>query len=826
MRNNKFNIILLILTILVGIFLFYEYTIDKQKYFNESISSFKQSYQKSINNYKKVVEYVVKSDLNNPALTKLIEEKNEEKISNYINTNFFRNKNSEIRYIDIVDLEGNLIYSLNNNFKGLSQNSVLLESVKTKRESEGLFFSKTIQSYRYVYPIKNDRFEFIGFIDVGVDLNIIANDLNSNFNSKVDFVLDKRKFDEVSKIKYKQSDILKNFYHVNFQLPKYDEKINEKISKSVLLKNGEDFVIDLLDTNIYLNHITFIKLTDELNKEYGYVVKFSNNDTLQRTIFLQIVKFILVVLMIWLLFTLNKKNIESNYFSKQLLDALYKVNIVSKTDLKGRITFVNKNFCEISGYEEEELIGKNHNIVRHEDMPKEYYKRLWDTVTSKKIFNDVIKNKRKDGTAYYVNSTIIPVLDTNDNITEYIAIRNDVGTLINARKQLSEDVKTYDNPCCINVKIDHYEMHSNIYPANFLVKLEKILLDEITSLIPDGLSIDKPYNLLNGEYAFIFDRERLELDEITIFVKKFLQNLNNYKIEIDGYLYEFKFLIAFTTEYEYTLENQKIAIENMANKKIKETILCANGLARQNLEISKKNLETMNMVEDALNSGNVVSHFQPIYNIVDKKIEKYESLVRIVKDDQIISPYFFMDVAKKSSLYKKITIQVLENSFNILKYIKEGITINLSASDIEDIDIRNLLLGYFTQPEYYGRVTFEFLEDETIGDFELIKDFIGLARIMGGVSLAIDDFGSGYSNYERLVEVKPEIVKIDGSLIKDIAQNKSNQNIVKSIVQFAKSENIKTVAEFVADEETYECIKSLEIDYAQGYFIGKPSNLN
>lgn len=119
----------------------------------------------------------------------------------------------------------------------------------------------------------------------------------------------------------------------------------------------------------------------------------------------------------------------NQYFLEEYKRALDASSVVSKTDLYGIITYVNDKFCEVSGYEREELIGQNHNIIRHPDIQKEFFKQLWETIRNKKIFKGIIKNRKKNGQGYYVDSTIIPILDKNNEILEYIAIRNDVTSL-------------------------------------------------------------------------------------------------------------------------------------------------------------------------------------------------------------------------------------------------------------------------------------------------------------------------------------------------------------------------------------------------------------
>jgi len=97
--------------------------------------------------------------------------------------------------------------------------------------------------------------------------------------------------------------------------------------------------------------------------------------------------------------------------------------IVSSTDLKGIITYANRKFCNIAGYDKSELVGKNHNIVRHPDMPKAAFKEVWDTIQEGKDWTGIVKNLRKDGRYYWVYSHIAPVTDNNGEITGYTAAR-------------------------------------------------------------------------------------------------------------------------------------------------------------------------------------------------------------------------------------------------------------------------------------------------------------------------------------------------------------------------------------------------------------------
>jgi len=130
---------------------------------------------------------------------------------------------------------------------------------------------------------------------------------------------------------------------------------------------------------------------------------------------------------------------------QQYVDAIESSNIVSRTDVDGIITFVNEEFCRISGYSREELIGANHNIVRHPDVPASNFKRLWETILDKKTYKATVKNRAKDGSTFYVNTTIVPILDEAGAIHEFVAIRYDVTQEVELRMRLERQERELES---------------------------------------------------------------------------------------------------------------------------------------------------------------------------------------------------------------------------------------------------------------------------------------------------------------------------------------------------------------------------------------------
>ena len=150
-----------------------------------------------------------------------------------------------------------------------------------------------------------------------------------------------------------------------------------------------------------------------------------------------------IIVITYLLLLKQKQNKElkkENHILKQYKEAVEESNIVSKADLKGNITYVNDKFCEVTLYEREEIINKPHSLLKGENS-KGTFKELWETISNKKTWHGVLKNRRKDGEFYYVNITIKPILDEDNEIIEYIAIRHEITDLIHKSVELEKSLR-------------------------------------------------------------------------------------------------------------------------------------------------------------------------------------------------------------------------------------------------------------------------------------------------------------------------------------------------------------------------------------------------
>jgi EAL domain-containing protein (putative c-di-GMP-specific phosphodiesterase class I) len=167
---------------------------------------------------------------------------------------------------------------------------------------------------------------------------------------------------------------------------------------------------------------------------------------------------------------------------------------------------------------------------------------------------------------------------------------------------------------------------------------------------------------------------------------------------------------------------------------------------------------------------------------------------------------------------------VISKAFADLQKTEKMITLNLSFKDIMDSDFNESLNKHLDKVDSDAkeRIVFEILESDYITDYRILEEFIKTYRSQG-IKIAIDDFGTGYSNFAHILKIRPDYIKIDGSLIKNINEDKNSYEMVKSIIDFTKALNIRVVAEFIHNEEVFNTVMELGVDEFQGFYLGEPS---
>jgi EAL domain-containing protein (putative c-di-GMP-specific phosphodiesterase class I) len=250
-----------------------------------------------------------------------------------------------------------------------------------------------------------------------------------------------------------------------------------------------------------------------------------------------------------------------------------------------------------------------------------------------------------------------------------------------------------------------------------------------------------------------------------------------------------------------------------------KNILSFNDILNKNRE--QEFFEIKQMLKTAIKQDQITPFAQPIVN-GKQQVIKYELLMRIVTKDKVIPPYF-LDFAKKAKLYTQISSIMIDKCFEFIKSTDILCSINIDMQDITNEDIVNKLRYYIQTIK--KPVVFEILESESFQNYKELHKFI--EEFKGyGVKIAIDDFGSGYSSYSEILSLKPDYIKIDGSLIKNITSSKDSLIVIDSIIFLTNMMGIVSVAEFVENENIFKKLRALGINEFQGYYFDKPKPLN
>ncbi|WP_200762846.1 EAL domain-containing protein [Nitrosophilus alvini] len=533
-----------------------------------------------------------------------------------------------------------------------------------------------------------------------------------------------------------------------------------------------------------------------------------------------------------------KKQISFLEGYKKALDAS---SLVIKMDSKGFITYANDSFLEVSGCSKDYILGKEYSDLICPDMVKEISSKIWETIKSKKIWKGVIKNRKKNGEFFITITTIVPITNEKGDVKEYVVAAYDVTELVNSKEQirkmlyfdtltnlpnrtkLLEDLKRSRNAVLfIILNIDDFRMLNDFYGYEAGNLVLKNMANWIQEFIGQKFKV---YRFPSDEFAIV-SHEKIEKDEVLEFVKRLIGYIeektvlyedNEIAVQVSAGVAIAKY--GQYKDFDKLLLEADAALKNAKNLR-KKIIVYDSGKSSE--EEYKKNTEWIRKIKEAIKEDRVEPYFQPIVNTATKKIEKYEALVRIIdKDGKIVLPYEFLDIAKKSKLYTQITKIVIDKAFRVFENRDEEISINISTLDIESAEIAEAIKNSIDKYDISRRVVFEITESEEVKNYEELMKF---ARNVKKCSckLAIDDFGSGYSNFAYILNMGVDYLKIDGSLIKNITSDEKSAALVKAVITFTKELGIKTIAEFVADEEIKRMMENIGVDYMQGFYIGKP----
>lgn len=513
--------------------------------------------------------------------------------------------------------------------------------------------------------------------------------------------------------------------------------------------------------------------------------------------------------------------------------ALDNAALVSVTDNRGRIKYVNQRFQDISGYSQEELLGKSHNIVRHPDMPAETFRKMWRAILAKQSWRGMIKNRKKNGGFYYVNTSVTPIFDRNGDIKEFFSIRHDVTAFVIAQKRIKEHL--FDNlsglstrtKLCRDIEeraiqavavldVKHFKLLNNYWGA----EAGDTLIGQIGQAIRKlAVHLDlTPYRLDGAVFALCKElpvSETQFIATITAFKNKLERDLRELSYAAKGTGIEFSVGVGFSEASPLPYAESAVGQAKAKNAQSVQ-------VERDNDE-AKLSFYWINEIRLALEEGRVQSFYQEIRS-ADAEADttkKYEALIRVMlPTGEIASPGSFLDLIKRTSFYPQLTRFIVRDALQTSGRLNCDVSINLSIQDITNDDTVADILSLLA--EFGGQqVIFEITESEAITDFALVNNFLQQIREFG-CKVAIDDFGSGYSNFDYLIHLKPDFIKIDGSIIEKITTHKQTLLVTQGIIDLAHKMGAEVVAEFVSNDLIHTKLVESGIDYLQGFVIHKP----
>lgn len=372
----------------------------------------------------------------------------------------------------------------------------------------------------------------------------------------------------------------------------------------------------------------------------------------------------------------------------------------------------------------------------------------------------------------------------------------------------------------ILIDIDSFRVVNEKYGIN----AGDTILQEFVREIEYRLDKMSVITRLNGaEFMLAIPKDKGEISTVTQILfrqlseKKYLIDNTTVSLSLSMSAIDTPIGIKSLMEIESILEHNMLQIKSSGKNRYV--------VINQNVE-NELRYKNMNYISQRLENEDLICLYQPIYDIDTDTFVKFEALVRLVdrEKNELISPHYFVDTIRSTYRYIKMSRLVFKEVFKVLHtYEKVNISLNLDLFDLYNEELMDFInLELYNNRKVANRLTFEILEKHEIRDFAHVSLIFQKLKTYGS-KIAIDDFGSGHSNYIYLIKLDIDILKLDGSLIHALKEDPARAKIVlSSICDLAKKQGYEVVAEFVSDKELYEEVKKLGIRYVQGYYLGKP----
>lgn len=525
---------------------------------------------------------------------------------------------------------------------------------------------------------------------------------------------------------------------------------------------------------------------------------------------------------------------------------------VSITDLAGNIQYVNPAFTATSGYTAEEVLGKNPRILKGGYTTPEEYEAMWQTISGGNPWFGLFHNRRKDGTLFWEEAVIAPVRDSAGAITQYIAIKQDITTRIEAEERatfltfhdpltkLPNRIlgKTYMDRAMLNA--DQLELKSALLYVdvdNFKrindslgYRVGDRLLQALAERLQRCLRRSDTLSRLGGDEFLIVLSAVDDEEAIDSMASAILQEASA-PFSIDGFELSITLSIGVAV---YPDDGREF---DLLHKQADMAMYFAKKSGRNTHRFYTAKMETdakeylliLNGLRKALERDEFVLHYQPQISLTSGKVTGAEALIRWNHPELgFIPPGRFISVAEDSGLIVDIGEWVLREAcrqaadWRQLGFSHLVVAVNLSAVQFKRGGLPQMVREALSEANLEPScLCLELTELTLLEDNANVLAIVKQLKSLG-VSLSLDDFGTGYASFAYLRSFDLDELKIDQSFIREITRNAGDERIVNSIVELAKGFGLKTTAEGVEDSASLSIVRRAGCDSVQGFYFARP----
>ena len=380
---------------------------------------------------------------------------------------------------------------------------------------------------------------------------------------------------------------------------------------------------------------------------------------------------------------------------------------------------------------------------------------------------------------------------------------------------LERCLKKDEYQSAILLNINDFKLINDYYSHNhgnhLLFQLASILVRESKRYNFDVFRVS------GDEFLLLYNQRDLECRQIKEDIEKILESVESRKFNIVGIKD-----INITLRASYTCTKNRLLEELKVGQEYAKKYSCSIVSYREcsDFHTSMHNIvETKKLLKNAVENSMIVPVYQPILML--NKDVKYEVLMRIENENILLTPDKFLEIAKAHNYYNEISEMLIFKALENISSRDETFSVNISFLDMKNFEFIDRLEKKLLEYNIAHRVVFEIIESEILEDMGIVDTFIKRFKSIG-VKFAIDDFGSGYSNFAYIFKLDPDFLKLDGSLVLNILSDKGIYTLVESIIELAHKLNIEVIAEFVSTKEIYDVLSILGVDAMQGYYLGRP----